>query len=128
MPGIRLDDPALVNAHVGLRIKRRRHQMDMPQEELATAVGVTHAMIYKYERGVSTVSLPTLLLVAQALQTTPAYFYEELTTPAKPNNRDDVYQAFAATQGSRDLAESFLSMSIANRVSLRDVAKRYARG
>lgn len=69
----------------GERIKARRKQIGMNAETLASKVGLSATTIYRYESGgIDKVSGEVLVLIASALQTTPAYLmgWEETPLPA----------------------------------------------
>jgi len=59
---------------VGDRIKNRRCDCNIPQNELAQKVGITKQTLYKYEKNIIT-NIPSdeIELIAKALETTPAY-------------------------------------------------------
>lgn len=59
---------------IGDRIKKRRIELDMDADELASKIGKSRATVYRYENG-DIENLPTTVLepIAKALQTTPAY-------------------------------------------------------
>lgn len=53
-------------------VKRRRAERGMSQEQLAEKLGVTRQTVSNWERSVSFPELPTLELIASALDTDPA--------------------------------------------------------
>src|SRR3954449_7865069 len=53
---------------IGERIKSRRNQIDMSQEELGHALKVSFQQIQKYEKGSNRLSSGRLLQLAEALQ------------------------------------------------------------
>lgn len=59
---------------IGQRIKERREALDMSVQDLATAVNVSRATIYRYENGYIE-KLPTKVLdpLVKALHTSPQY-------------------------------------------------------
>lgn len=59
---------------IGLRIKKLREQLCIPQAELARMVGITKQSLYKYENSIIT-NIPSnkIEAIAKKLQTTPAY-------------------------------------------------------
>jgi transcriptional regulator with XRE-family HTH domain len=67
-------DPA--DIYVGVRIRARRKELDMTQQELGTASGITFQQIQKYENGKNRVSASRLIQFAHSLKTVPAYFFE----------------------------------------------------
>lgn len=59
---------------IGERIKAKREELGMTQEELGRLCGTTKQTIFKYETGVVTnIPLDRLGVVADSLQTTTAY-------------------------------------------------------
>lgn len=59
---------------IGVRIKRRREELQLTQEELARRVGYkSKSAIQKIERGVNELRQEKIAIFAQALSTTPAY-------------------------------------------------------
>lgn len=91
-------DETLVNAHVGKRIRRRRRLLGLTQTQLASAVEIRFQQIQKYESGANKVSAPRLYSIAQALDVSPAYFYEGL-------EGDQARQDTQTTQVTLDPAE-----------------------
>lgn len=56
-----------VDRQIGARVRARRLDIGMSQEQLGQTIGVTFQQIQKYERGVNRVSASTLLDIANAL-------------------------------------------------------------
>jgi transcriptional regulator with XRE-family HTH domain len=53
---------------VGERIRARRNQLEMSQEDLGKALGVSFQQIQKYEKGTNRISSGRLIQVVNALQ------------------------------------------------------------
>ena len=53
---------------IGERIRARRNQIEMSQEDLGFALGVSFQQIQKYEKGVNRLSSGRLIQLATALQ------------------------------------------------------------
>ena len=53
---------------IGERIRGRRNQIEMNQEDLGGALGVSFQQIQKYEKGVNRLSSGRLIQLASALQ------------------------------------------------------------
>ena len=53
---------------IGERIRARRNQIEMSQESLGGALGVSFQQIQKYEKGVNRISSGRLIQVANALE------------------------------------------------------------
>ncbi len=73
--------PALVDSHVGARVRIRRKLLGVSQQQLADALGLTFQQVQKYERGSNRVSASKLYEIARFLTTPVAYFFEELPNP-----------------------------------------------
>lgn len=59
---------------VGNRIKKRRKDLQMSVDELATKLNKNRATIYRYEKGeIENLPLDVLEPLAEALDTTPQY-------------------------------------------------------
>lgn len=74
---------------VGERIRLRREELNMTQEELAKKVGYTsRSSVAKVEANANGMVQSKLILFADALQTTPAYLlgWEEITEETEKKN------------------------------------------
>ena len=59
---------------IGQRIRQRRRELKMSQEELAKLIGTTKQTVYKYERGIITnIPLERIQMLAIALRTSQFY-------------------------------------------------------
>jgi transcriptional regulator with XRE-family HTH domain len=77
-----------IDAHVGRRIRMRRALLGLSQEKLAESVGVTFQQVQKYERGANRVSASRLHQLAQVLQVSIDYFYQEFTEGSTRRTRN----------------------------------------
>jgi transcriptional regulator with XRE-family HTH domain len=59
--------------YLGPRIRERRLQLDMTQQELGAAVGCTKGMISQIERGKALPPIDTLLRIARELDVPVGY-------------------------------------------------------
>jgi transcriptional regulator with XRE-family HTH domain len=66
---------------LGLRVRSRRLELGLSQGALGESIGVSFQQIQKYENGANRISARRLGQIAQALQTSIAYLYEEWTSP-----------------------------------------------
>ena len=69
-----------VDQYVGLRIRERRQQRGVTQQELARALGISYQQVQKYENGTNRVSAGRLYILAQALDLTVSDFFEGFGT------------------------------------------------
>jgi transcriptional regulator with XRE-family HTH domain len=77
-----LDEPDLVDVHVGKQLRFRRSMMGMSQAELAAGVGLSFQAVQKYERGENRISASRLHQFAVRLGVPVSYFFESL--PGEP--------------------------------------------
>ncbi len=66
--------------YIGDRIRRRRTQLGLTQEQLARTIGVSYQQIQKYETGANRIPAGSLHLIARRLDVSLDYFlagYEE---------------------------------------------------
>lgn len=71
--------------YIGERIRRRRIQLGLTQEELAAALGCSYQQVQKYESGANRVSAANLLRLARRLSVPFDHFFvgwEDEETPA----------------------------------------------
>jgi transcriptional regulator with XRE-family HTH domain len=71
--------PNPIDVHVGSRIRLRRTLLGISQITLAEAVGLTFQQVQKYERGSNRVSSSRLVDLANALDVSVPYFFEEMS-------------------------------------------------
>jgi transcriptional regulator with XRE-family HTH domain len=69
---------AEIESLIGERIRFRRIQVGMSQEQLGEALGVTFQQIQKYEKGANRVSSGRLVRIAEALECNVMLFFEGL--------------------------------------------------
>lgn len=67
-----------VDTHIGRRLRHRRLEIGMSQEQLAESLGVTFQQIQKYEKGVNRVAASRLYDITKALEVEITYFFEGL--------------------------------------------------
>lgn len=67
-----------IDAHVGLRMRRRREALGISQSRLGRHLGLTFSQIQKYEKGSNRVGAGRLFQIAAYLQVPPSYFFEGL--------------------------------------------------
>jgi transcriptional regulator with XRE-family HTH domain len=67
-----------IEALIGERIRSRRIQVGMSQQELGKALGVTFQQVQKYEQGSNRVSYGGLLKIAEALECDVMQLFEGL--------------------------------------------------
>jgi len=77
-----MNQPHLVDVHVGKRLRLRRTIMGMSQDAIASAIGITFQQVQKYERGVNRMGASRLYEFARILSVPVSYFFEEYNPDA----------------------------------------------
>jgi transcriptional regulator with XRE-family HTH domain len=108
------DGPGPVDRHVGTRIRLRRKEVGMSQEQLARRIGVSFQQVQKYERGANRVSASKLFEIAVALEASPAVFFAGLAGAA-PRGDPSAHEAFLFSQEGRRLAQTFPQLTLIER-------------
>ena len=70
--------PSPVDVHVGNRIRLRRTLLQMSQEKLGDALGLTFQQVQKYERGANRVSASRLFDLGRVLEVPVSFFFDDL--------------------------------------------------
>jgi len=61
---------------IGEKIKRRRRELGISQEQLAETLGVTYQQVQRYESGANRLNVENIQSVADMLSVPVSYFYE----------------------------------------------------
>ena len=112
----------LVDIHVGKRIRQRRWQMGMSQENLAVTTGVKFQQIQKYETGANRVSASRMWEIAGALDVTISYFYEGLDEQSLKGSKNEMAD-FMTSKEAAELIHAYYSIPEEHRKKLFDLAK-----
>lgn len=70
--------PNPVDVHVGARMRMRRMMLNVSQEKLGEALGVSFQQIQKYEKGTNRIGAGRLQDISTELQVPISYFYEDM--------------------------------------------------
>src|SRR3981081_4209474 len=63
-----------IDIHVGSRLRMRRLMLNVSQEKLGDALGITFQQVQKYEKGTNRISASRLQQAAQILHVTAPFF------------------------------------------------------
>lgn len=63
---------------IGARVRRRRRELKMTQEELGDLLEVRFQQVQKYEKGVNRISSGRLYLISHVMRTPIMYFYADM--------------------------------------------------
>jgi transcriptional regulator with XRE-family HTH domain len=75
------DDDGRIERVIGERIRRRRVELGLTQDQLAYRLGLSYQQIQKYERGANRISASRLYTLARWLDVAPGYFFVDLEAP-----------------------------------------------
>jgi transcriptional regulator with XRE-family HTH domain len=73
-----------IDAHVGLRMRKRREALGISQGRLGRHLGLTFSQIQKYEKGTNRVGAGRLYQIAAFLDVTPSHFFEGIEGGIEP--------------------------------------------
>ena len=98
--------PNPLDIALGTRVRLRRKEMGMSQDQLARAVGITFQQVQKYEHGTNRISFSRLVEIAEALSCSVADLVGDLdkTKPSASFNR---HISFLNEPGASDLLEAY---------------------
>ena len=71
-----------IDQHVGERIRLRRTELGMTQDQLAQALDVSYQQVQKYESGANRISAGRVYEIARRLGVDVGYFFEGLDAAA----------------------------------------------
>ena len=71
--------PNPIDVHVGSRLRMRRLMLNLSQEKLGKALGLTFQQVQKYEKGVNRMGSSRLQQAADILGVTVPFFFEGAT-------------------------------------------------
>lgn len=92
---------------IGERIRARRTQMGLVQEQLAAALGISYQQIQKYESGASRITASRLLALAERLEVPVTYFFAGLPGAAAPEDDGEEGLALGRSRPVVELTRSF---------------------
>ncbi len=76
--GDRESTPSPIDIHVGGRIRLRRTLLQMSQERLGDALGLTFQQVQKYERGANRVGASRLFNLSRVLDVPISFFFDDM--------------------------------------------------
>jgi len=74
----KIEEPHLVDRHVGRRVQEKRLDLGLTQTALARAVGVSFQQVQKYEKGSNRVSASKLFEMAEFMKVDIPFFFDGL--------------------------------------------------
>lgn len=73
-----------IDQHVGERIRLRRTELGLTQEQLADALDVSYQQVQKYETGANRISAGRIFEIARKLGVDVGFFFGDLAIDAEP--------------------------------------------
>jgi transcriptional regulator with XRE-family HTH domain len=77
--------PNPIDKHVGSRVRMRRMMLQMSQEKLGEALGLTFQQVQKYEKGTNRIGASRMQQIAQVLQVPVSFFFEDAPGVSAPD-------------------------------------------
>ena len=104
--------PNPIDKHVGSRVRMRRIMLNMSQEKLGDALGITFQQVQKYEKGTNRIGASRMQHISQILGVPVSYFFDEAPT-AMPDGgfsetSPDYVADFLTTSEGLQLTKSFM--------------------
>ena len=105
--------PNPIDKHVGSRVRMRRMMLNMSQEKLGDALGLTFQQVQKYEKGTNRIGASRLQQISNILQVPVEFFFEGAPNlPGSGNAPKDAPSAsyvsdFLATSEGLSLTKAF---------------------
>jgi transcriptional regulator with XRE-family HTH domain len=124
--------PNPVDKHVGSRVRMRRLMMEMSQEKLGEALGLTFQQIQKYEKGTNRIGASRIQQISNILQIPVSFLFEgapnAMVSAEGFNEASPAYVAdFLATSEGLALTRAFTRIDDARlRRSIVDLVERIA--
>ena len=87
--------PSPTDQHVGARVRMRRKELAMSQEQLAEALGITYQQVQKCEKGANRIGASRLQQISHILQVPVAFFFEGAPNASAPHGSNGSALAMA---------------------------------
>jgi transcriptional regulator with XRE-family HTH domain len=123
--------PNSIDRHVGNRVRMRRLMLDMSQEQLGEALGLTFQQVQKYEKGTNRVGASRIQQISEILQVPVSFLFDGIRTDS--SRVDDLSEAssyvsdFLSTSQGLALIRAFTRITDAKlRRSIVDLVEQIA--
>ncbi len=105
-----------IDKHVGSRVRMRRMMLNMSQEKLEDALGLTFQQVQKYEKGTNRIGASRLQQISHILQVPVSFFFEGAPHVGEGRNGGSMSEApspvyvsdFLATSDGLSLTKAFM--------------------
>jgi transcriptional regulator with XRE-family HTH domain len=107
--------PNPTDKHVGSRVRMRRMMLNMSQEKLGDALGLTFQQVQKYEKGTNRIGASRLQQISNILQVPVSFFFEGGPHGGKGEGSGDApspayVSDFLATSDGLALTKAFMGI------------------
>jgi transcriptional regulator with XRE-family HTH domain len=120
--------PHPLDIALGSRIRLRRRELGLSQEQLAREVGITFQQVQKYEHGTNRVSFSRLVEIAQALRCGVMEIIGDLDKPTSPETFSRHVNCLNEP-GASELLEAYSAIdSPKHRRAILNLARQLAEG
>jgi transcriptional regulator with XRE-family HTH domain len=121
------EGPHHLDVALGSRVRIRRKEMGISQNDLAQACGITFQQVQKYEHGTNRISFSRLVEISAALECSVGDLIGDLDT-SKPSRTFSKQVAFLTETGASDLLSAYASIqSPQRRRAILNLARQLAR-
>jgi transcriptional regulator with XRE-family HTH domain len=105
--------PNTIDKHVGSRLRMRRMMLDMSQEELGRAFGLTFQQVQKYEKGTNRMGASRLQHAAHILDVPVPFFFEGAGQQAEDGAAPSLsyINEFASSEDGLRLIKAFMRIA-----------------
>jgi transcriptional regulator with XRE-family HTH domain len=119
-----ISGPDTLDLAIGARIRLRRKSLSLSQSKLADRLKVTFQQVQRYERADNRVSGSTLIMIAEALDTSVGWLVGE---EHEEDSEAEALLLSLAIPGAQELLEAFVAIpSPAARRTLIELARQIA--
>lgn len=114
-----------IDVHIGGRVRLRRMMLNMSQEQLGAALGVTFQQIQKYEKGLNRIGAGRLYHLASVLNVQPAFFYDGLPCTQSGEQDPALEKRSAETTAFLATPEGYAIVLALSKIQDPNVRKRF---
>jgi transcriptional regulator with XRE-family HTH domain len=118
-----------VDRLIGTRVRARRMEQHVSQQDLAAKIGVTFQQVQKYEKGVNRIGSARLVQIASFLEVDTSYFLANLNGTGNGGDKATAsrFVEFLATKEGVEINEAMMKLPDAHRRGVIDLARSLVR-
>ena len=109
---------------IGMRLRARRLEMKISQQELGDALGISFQQVQKYEKGVDRIGPSRLKEIAHVMECSMAYFLPDTDGKQPATSR---FAEFLATKDGVQINEAMMKLNETHRRGVIELARTLAR-